>query len=27
LKWENKPQAADGVTDPERRCAEIVVTP
>lgn len=27
LKWESKPQRADGVTDPERRLAEIVVTP
>lgn len=27
LKWESKPQPADGVTDPERRRAEIVVTP
>jgi len=27
LKWESKPQRADGVTDPERRRAEIVVTP
>lgn len=27
LKWESKPQPADGVTDPDRRRAEIVVTP
>jgi len=27
LRWESKPQAADGVTDPERRRADIVVTP
>lgn len=27
LRWESKPQPADGVTDPERRRAEIVVTP
>lgn len=27
LRWESKPQPADGVTDPERRRAEILVTP
>jgi len=27
LKWKTKPESADGVTDPERRRAEILVTP
>ena len=27
MRWESKPQPADGVTDPERRRAEIVVVP
>jgi hypothetical protein len=27
VRWENTPQPADGVTDPERRRAEIVVAP
>ena len=27
LRWESRPQPADGVSDPERRRAEIVVTP
>ena len=27
VRWESKPQPADGVSDPERRQAQIVVTP